>query len=284
MTSQSIPGSKFAVWKRLQGMKAAGKKIVSAALYTALEARLFAPYLDFILVGDSLAMTVYGHGTTQAATLEMMVAHTADVVRWAGQTPVVMDLPESCYHTTADAMTVSRYAMARTGCAAVKLEGGAEKGYMIEYLTWAGIPVIGHIGLMPSHFGKNDPFAIERNEERLRRDALAVQASGAVAIVIEGAEEGAAGRVARVLTIPSIGIGASPDCAGQILVLYDLLGLRTTSKIPRFVRLFKQPGMTAAQAVKAYRDAVRDGSFPDREKECYHPRAPKPEGSVYGAG
>ncbi len=277
-------------WSILARMKEEGRKITSLALYDSQTAKMAAPHLDFILVGDSVAMTVHGHKTTRAATMQMMLLHGCDVVAGAGETPVIVDMPECSYHNVDDAMKAARLIRERTKCAALKLEGGEEKAEIIRRIVQDGHPVMGHIGLMPSHFGEDDKYVIsgrgQEKADQLIQDAWAVQNAGAFAIVIEGSVEPVSSYLAKELSIPTIGIGASPDCSGQILVLPDVLGHKTDAlaRPPKFARCFREKGMTDAQAVAAYSAAVRDGTFPDREQHCFPVRPQDGEIVLYGRG
>lgn len=263
-------------WGILQQMKEAEDKIVSLALYHPETAKMAAPYLDFILVGDSVAMTVHGYSTTQKATMEMMILHGQWVVSGAeDRAPVVVDMPACSYKTDVAALLNARALVRETGASAVKLEGGKEKAEAIRCIVIEGIPVMAHIGLMPSHFGEEGGYKTvgysQKEADALIADALAVEEAGAFAVVLEGVAEPVAKYLTEILTIPTIGIGASPDCSGQILVINDVLGLKTSalSKPPKFAKCFKEEGMSDKQAVAAYAKAVTGGAFPDRKLHCF---------------
>ncbi len=272
-------------WRFLQEMKNAGLKIVSLTAYTCQEARITAPHVDFLLVGDSVAMIKYGHGTTRAATMPMMIEHGSDVVKCAGKTPVVVDLPECAYQTKSDALKYSQTIMVETGCAAIKLEGGVEMAETIELLTEHGIPVMGHIGLLPSKYDEGQKFIIsgkgQEAAERLIEDARAVERAGAFAVVLEGSIEPVARHIAKnILSIPAIGSGATPDASGQILGNRDIWAPETEWR-PKFAMSFSKEGEDQEQAVLLYALAVRRGEFPDRRKQCY-PYDPAKHGPLTG--
>ncbi len=267
-------------WGVLQRMKDEGRKIVALTAYSARQAHLIAPWVDFMLVGDSVAMVWHKHKTTQAATVEMMVRHGGSVVGASYPlTPVVVDMPECAYKNKSDALRFASEIMKKTGCQAVKLEGGVEMAETVQALVERGIPVMGHIGLLPSKFGADDKYCLsgkgQKAAQKLVNDAKAIQEAGAFAVVIEGSMKPVVDFiVANVLTIPSIGIGASPNCSGQILVNRDIWG-KPEDWRPKFAKCFRQPGKSRQEAVIAYAKAVRSGAFPDAQKNCYHPNVEK---------
>jgi len=278
-------------WGVLQQMKAAGRKIVSLTAYTRWQSRLIAPHVDFMLVGDSVAMVWYKRKTTQDATLDMMIRRAKKVVKARGKTPVVVDMPECCYAFSDDASDAIKTAkrqealeaaqriMKETGCQAVKLEGGVEMAETVRLLVENGIPVMGHIGLLPSKFGANDPYKIagkgQEAAQKLVDDAVAIQKAGAFAIVIEGSVEPVASFICKkVLTIPTIGIGATPDADGQILVNADAwkqVKAGEKRKI-KFAPSFRLNGRSLLSAVKLYAASIRNGIFPHRVDHCYNPQ------------
>src|SRR5271167_252200 len=203
-----------------------GTPIVGLTAYTAPIARLLDPHVDFMLVGDSLAMVVYGFDSTLPVTLEMMIAHGAAVMRGSARALVVVDLPFGSYQESPErAFRNAARILAETGCAAVKLEGGEEMAETVRFLTRRGVPVMGHVGLMPQSVNAAGGFKVqgrgERQAERVAADAAAVAEAGAFAIVIEGTIEKVARAITAAVPVPTIGIGASPACDGQILVTDD---------------------------------------------------------------
>ncbi len=219
-----------------------GSPIVGLTAYTAPIAQLLDPHVDFLLVGDSLGMVVYGFDSTLPVTVDMMIAHGAAVTRGSAQALVVVDMPFGSYQESREqAFRSAARILAETGCAAVKLEGGAEMADTVRFLTERGVPVMGHVGLMPQSVNAAGGFKVQgrdqRQAERVSADAAAIAEAGAFALVIEGTIEPVARAITASISIPTIGIGASPMCDGQILVTDDVLGLFTRFK-PRFVRRY----------------------------------------------
>lgn len=243
--------------------------IVVLTCYTAPMATLLDPHVDVLLVGDSLGMVVYGFDSTLPVTLEMMIAHGAAVVRGSRRAAVVVDLPFASYQESPQqAFRSAARVMQETGCAAVKLEGGAEMADTIDFLTQRGVPVMGHVGVTPQSVhtlggygarGKRDEEAI-----KLHADACAVADAGAFSIVIEGVVARVAEELTAAVAVPTIGIGASPQCDGQVLVTEDAMGLFSAFK-PKFVRRFAELGGEVDRAAAAYADAVRARLFPGPE-------------------
>jgi len=245
--------------------------IVCLTAYTAPMARLLDPHVDMLLVGDSLGNVIYGFETTLPVTLELMIAHGAAVVRGSEHACVVVDMPFATYQESPQsAYRNAARLMAETGCAAVKLEGGVEMAETIAFLTQRGIPVCGHIGLQPQSVNATGLRAQGRGEDEAKRilaDALAVEAGGAFALVVEGTLEPVARAVSEALAIPTIGIGASPACDGQVLVSDDLLGLFTEFR-PRFVKRYAELAGAVSTAAAAYAADVRARRFPAME-HCF---------------
>jgi len=242
---------------------------VCLTAYTTPVAQRLDPYVDLLLVGDSVAMVVYGMGTTRDVTLETMIAHGAAVVRGAKRACVIVDLPRGSYerspqHAYASACQV----MDRTGAQGVKLEGGVELAATIRHLVERGIPVMGHVGLLPQRASHRNEFKIQgRDQQSFQRvldDGRTVAAAGAFALVIEGTIEPLARDLTRAVDIPTIGIGASPACDGQILVTDDLVGL-FSDFTPRFVKRYAEVGETIERAAAVYADDVRARRFPGPE-------------------
>lgn len=239
--------------------------IVALTAYTAPMAALVDAHAEVILVGDSLGMVVHGLPSTLGVTLEMMILHGQAVMRGSSRALVVIDMPFGSYEESpGQAFRNAARVMAETGCAAVKLEGGAAMAETIAFLTGRGIPVMAHIGLTPQATNVLGGFKTQGRDESTwpahLADAKAVAEAGAFSVVIEGVTEPLADRITDSVAIPTIGIGASARCDGQILVLDDMLGL--SGRVPRFVREFGNLGTSAAEAIAAYAAAVKDRSFP----------------------
>lgn len=256
-----------------------GEKIVMLTAYTTPMARNMDGHVDAILVGDSLGMVVYGMDDTLGVTLDMMINHGRAVVRGSRQSMVVVDMPFNSYHeSAAQAMRNAGRVLAETGAQAVKLEGGAEMADTIAFLEARGVPVLAHIGLMPQHKNRMGGFTAQgrtdTGADRIFNDALAVARAGAFGIVIEGVAEPLGRRITDAVDIPTIGIGASPACDGQILVGEDILGM-FDDYTPRFVKRYAAVNETIVKAVQAYASDVRSGAFPAPE-HCFGPAAQKP--------
>lgn len=243
--------------------------IVALTAYTAPMARLMDPHCDLLLVGDSLGMVVYGMDSTLAVTPEMMIAHGQAVVRGSQNACVAIDLPFGSYQQSPQqAFAVSAEIMAKTGAGCVKLEGGVEMAETVAFLTQRGIPVIGHIGLKPQSVHTHGGFrTVGRGSEaeQVMQDAKAIEEAGAFSLVIESTMEPLAREITEALSIPTIGIGASPACDGQVLVAEDMLGL-FPDFTPRFVKRFANLGEQVDKAVAEYAQAVRNRSFPGPEQ------------------
>lgn len=235
-------------------------------------ARTLDPHCDLLLVGDSVGMVLHGLDSTLAVTVDMMVLHGTAVMRGSALACVIVDLPFGSYgESLAQAYRTAARVMAETGCSGVKLEGGQEMAATVAFLVERGIPVLGHVGLKPQsvhgHGGFRAQGRTDAEADAVLADALAVQASGAFATVLEGTIEPVARRVAEALDIPVIGIGASPACGGQILVTDDMLGLGT-GPMPRFVKQYAQLDAEVGRAAAAYAADVRARRFPTPE-QCY---------------
>ena len=244
------------------------EKIVSLTAYHAHTARLIDPHVDFLLVGDSLGMVMHGYETTVPVPLELMIMHGAAVVRGSRRALVIVDMPFGSYEESPPvAFRNAVRIMKETGCGAVKLEGGRRMAETITYLVERGIPVMAHIGLTPQSVNVMGGFKTQgrhRNEwAAIEADAAAVAEAGAFAVVLEGMAELLAAKITRAISIPTIGIGASAECDGQILVLEDMLGL--SPSVPKFVKKFAELGGAIEDAVKDYAAEVRDRQFPAKE-------------------
>lgn len=245
-----------------------GEKIVCLTAYTTPMARLVDAACDLVLVGDSVGMVLHGLDSTVQVTMEMMILHGRAVRRGLARALMVVDMPFGSYEASPErAFDNAARLMAETGCSAVKLEGGVTIAPIIAFLAARGIPVMAHIGLTPQAVHGFGGYRVQgRGEDagRLLADARAVQEAGAFAVVLEKVAEPAARRITGELDIPTIGIGASAACDGQVLVVDDMLGLFTAFR-PKFARRFAELGQTADAAIAAYAQAVRDGSFPGPE-------------------
>ena len=249
-----------------------GAPIVGLTAYTAPIAQLLDPHVDFLLVGDSVGMVVYGFESTVPVTVDMMIAHGAAVMRGSSRALVVVDLPFGSYQESREqAFRTASRIMAETGCAAVKLEGGAEMAETVRFLVQRGVPVMGHVGLMPQSVNAAGGFKVQgrgqHQAERVAADAAAIADAGAFSLVIEGTVEPVARAITEAVSIPTIGIGASPACDGQILVTEDVLGLFTQFK-PRFVKRYAELAPLIAAAAAEYAADVRARRFPGPE-HCF---------------
>lgn len=250
--------------------------IVCLTSYHAHTARLIDPYVDLLLVGDSLGMVMYGMETTLGVTLDMMIAHGAAVVRGAEKALIVVDLPFGTYEESpSQAFHNAARTLKETGCQAVKLEGGVRMAETVKYLIERGIPVMGHIGLTPQNVNVMGGYKTQGREQQqwpeLEADAQALAEAGAFAIVLEGMAAELADRISGQIGVPTIGIGASAGCDGQILVTEDMLGLSPT--VPKFVKEFATLGAQIAGAAEAYANDVRSRKFPE-EQHTYAMKKP----------
>ncbi len=257
--------------RSVRDFRKGGDPIVCLTAYTAPIAKLLDPHADILLVGDSLGMVLYGLPSTLAVSLDMMIAHGAAVMRGSERACVMVDMPFGSYQESpAQAFRNAARILAETGAAAVKLEGGVEMAETIRFLVSRGIPVCGHIGLMPQSVNASGFRAQGRDEAELaglRDDARAVAATGAFAMVIEGTYEAAARELTGLVDIPTIGIGASPACDGQVLVSDDMLGL-FTDFTPRFVKRYANLAEDIGRAAESYAADVRARRFPGPE-HCF---------------
>ncbi len=242
--------------------------IVSLTAYTTPMARLMDDACDFVLVGDSLGMVLHGMTSTLGVTLDMMVMHGQAVARGLSSAMLVIDMPFGSYEESpAQAFGNAAHIMRETGAAAVKLEGGLHMAKTIAFLVKRGIPVMAHIGLTPQSINTLGGYKVQGRDdeaEALMADARAVADAGAFSVVLEKVPARLADEVTAEIAIPTIGIGASAGCDGQILVVDDMLGLFTTFK-PKFVKRFASLGEDAEAAIKAYAEEVRTRAFPARE-------------------
>ncbi len=242
--------------------------IVCLTCYHAHTARLLDNHVDLMLVGDSLGMVMHGMETTLGVTLELMILHCQAVMRGSSRALIVLDMPFGSYEESPRiAFRNASRAMKETGCTAVKLEGGQRMAETIHYLSQRGIPVMAHIGLTPQMVQVMGGFRTQGRDEAewpaLEADAKAVADAGAFSVVLEGMAEPLAAKITHAIPIPTIGIGASPECDGQILVMEDMLGLNPHP--PRFVREYAQMGPDIEAAVTTYAEDVRSRKFPGKE-------------------
>ena len=256
----------------LAKMKAAGEKIAMLTCYDASFAQACdAAGVDSILVGDSLGNVVQGHETTLSVTVEHIAYHTACVVRGCRRPLIIADLPFGSFQESPQLAYRNAVELMQAGAQMVKLEGGVKRAETTRFLTQRGIPVCAHVGLTPQSVHQLGGYRIQGKDasgaEKLLADALAQEQAGATLIVLEAIPAPLAEQVTEQLAIPTIGIGASQACSGQVLVLHDMLNI-SPGKKARFVRNFMEGQSTIAGAIAAYVAAVRDGSFPGPE-HCY---------------
>ena len=242
-----------------------GAPIVALTAYHAHTARIIDPYVDMLLVGDSLGMVMHGYETTVPVPLKLMIMHAQAVVRGSTRALVVVDMPFGSYEESPTiAFRNAARVLKETGCGAIKIEGGAHMAETIRYLSDRGIPVMSHIGMTPqavNMIGSFKPRGRFRSEwAAFEEDARAVAEAGAFAVVLEALAELLAARITKQISIPTIGIGASAECDGQILVLEDMLGL--SPRVPKFVKEYAQIGEAIENAVKSYANEVRARVFP----------------------
>jgi 3-methyl-2-oxobutanoate hydroxymethyltransferase len=244
-------------------MKQRGEKISMLTAYDFTIAKLLDNAgVDMLLVGDSLGMVVQGHETTIPVTLQQMIYHGEMVARAAERAMVVVDLPFPHGQLgVRQTLQVSARIIKRTGCHAVKLEGGAEQAETIRAMVDAGIAVIAHVGLRPQSVHALGGYRVQRDAEKLLKDARAAESAGAFCVLMECVPQDLARQVTRELTVPTIGIGAGADCDGQVLVTNDMLGL-VVDRVPKFVRSQTNLAQQISEAVSRHNSAVRDGSFP----------------------
>ena len=242
--------------------------IVSLTAYHAHTAAIVDKYADFMLVGDSLGMVMHGMDSTIGVPLDLMIMHGRAVVRGSKQALVVVDMPFGTYEESPSvAFRNAAKIMKETACGAVKLEGGRRMAETIRFLADRGIPVMAHIGLTPQAINTMGGFKTQGRDVAqwplIKEDAHAVTEAGAFAVVLEGIVEPLAAEITREIAIPTIGIGASKECDGQILVLEDMLGLNP--RVPKFVKKYGQVGDAIEAAVAAYAEDVKARAFPTEE-------------------
>ncbi|QIE45862.1 3-methyl-2-oxobutanoate hydroxymethyltransferase [Pseudohalocynthiibacter aestuariivivens] len=245
-----------------------GTPLVSLTAYTTPMARMMDDHCDFVLVGDSVGMVLHGLPSTLGVTMEMMILHAKAVARGLQKAMMVVDMPFGSYEESpAQAFRNAARLMAETGAAAVKLEGGVHMADTIAFLVARGVPVMAHIGLTPQSINTLGGYKVQGRAdqaEALLSDARAVADAGAFSVVLEKVPASLADRITAEVAIPTIGIGASAGCDGQILVVDDMLGLFTAFK-PKFVKRYATLGEQGEAAIAAYADEVRKRSFPSEE-------------------
>jgi len=249
-----------------------GRPLACLTAYSKPMAQWLDPHMDLLLVGDSLAMVIYGLETTRGISLDAMINHGAAVIRGSDRACVIVDLPHGTYEDSPEqALASSQRVMAETGAQGIKLEGGVNMAATIRLLTDNDIPVLGHIGLLPQKAESRGGFKIQGKDDegwkQVFKDAQAVTEAGAFAIVIEGTVEALAREITEAIPVPTIGIGASPACDGQILVTEDTLGL-FSDFTPKFVKRYAELGGEVEAAAKAYAEDVQERRFPELD-HCF---------------
>ncbi len=276
-TPVPVPGKRMTA-PSIRGRKIDGKTaqpIVMLTAYTMRMAQLLDPHCDMLLVGDSLGQVIYGLPSTIPVTMEMMCAHGAAVVRGSWHSLVAVDMPFGSYEASPEqAFASASRIMKETGCAAVKLEGGEAMAPTIEFLSQRGIPVIGHVGLTPQAVNVLGGYAARGKDvdeaKHIEADARAIASAGAFCMVVEGVMEEIATRIAGSVEVPIIGIGASSECDGQVLVIDDMLGM--FERTPRFVKRYDDLAGRIGEAARVYAEEVRNRAFPSPD-QTYRPKS-----------
>ena len=251
-----------------------GEPLVMLTAYTARQAQLLDAHCDLLLVGDSLGQVIYGLPSTIPVTLDMMANHAAAVVRGSYHAVVVVDMPFGSYEASKEqAFESAARLLKESGAAAVKLEGGEAMTETVGFLSARGIPVMGHVGLTPQAVNALGGYGArgrsDAEADKIVSDAKALDAAGAFAIAVEGVVEPIAIAVTEAVSCPTIGIGASARCDGQVLVTEDMLGM--FERVPRFVKKYEDIASTISQTVERYATEVRDRSFPSAD-QTYQPK------------
>lgn len=248
--------------------------VVMLTAYTARQAQLLDAHCDLLLVGDSLGQVIYGLPSSVPVTLDMMAAHGAAVVRGSWHAAVIVDMPFGSYEGSPEqAFASAARLLKETGCAGVKLEGGEAMAETVAFLSQRGIPVMGHVGLTPQAVNQLGGYGARgRSEAEARKilaDAVALDQAGAFAIVIEGVVEPLAIEITQAVSCPTIGIGGSAQCDGQVLVAEDMLGM--FERVPRFVKRYADVASVISAAAEAYACEVRSRTFPGPD-QTYQPK------------
>ena len=251
------------------GARKGGTPVVCLTAYTTPMARMLDPHVDLLLVGDSLGMVLYGLDSTLGVNLDMMIAHGQAVMRGSQAACVIVDMPFGTYQESREqAFRNCAQVMADVRCQGIKLEGGEEMAETVDLLVRCGIPVMGHVGLTPQSVNAFGGFKAQGRDEaaadRICNDARAIAGAGAFAIVVEGVPEPLGRRITEEISVPTIGIGASPACDGQVLVTEDILGLFGDFK-PKFVKRYAELTPTVEEAARRYAAEVRAREFPSAE-------------------
>ena len=258
-----------AIRRRKSSREGGGEPLVMLTAYTVRTAQLLDPHCDMLLVGDSLGQVIYGLPSTVPVTLQMMAAHGAAVVRGSYHAVVVIDMPFGSYEASPQqAFESAAFLLKETGAAAVKLEGGEAMAPTVRFLSERGIPVMGHVGLTPQAVNVLGGYGARGKSEaeaaKIVADATAIAEAGAFAVVIEGVMEPIAIRITQAIACPTIGIGASAQCDGQVLVAEDMLGL--FERTARFVKRYDDMAGRISAAAEAYAGEVRARAFPGPEQ------------------
>ena len=271
VNAAKINGLSGAEWRpvtvpEFQAAKARGQRLTMLTAYDYTMARLLdAAGVDSLLVGDSLGMVVQGQPDSLGVTLDEMIYHSRLVMRGVRRALVVTDLPFMSYQVSPQqALESAGRLIKEGGVHAVKLEGGVRVAPAVAAITSADIPVIGHVGLTPQSVRRLGGFKVQRDAERILEDALAIEAAGAFALVVECVPADLATQITAAVKVPTIGIGAGPGCDGQVLVTPDVLGMFDELR-PRFVKHYAEVGREIIRAAEAYCREVREGTFPDTE-------------------
>jgi len=256
----------------LHAMKRRGERIAALTCYDASFTRVLeAAGVDLFIIGDSLGMVLLGYGSTGPVSMEDMVYHAASVARAGRHSYRVVDLPKGSYEAPGQALANAQRLMEAGGADMVKLEGGTARAAIVAHLARHGVPVCGHIGLLPQSVERPEDYRVQGRDTAaaaaILADARALQDAGAGLLVMECIPAPLGAEVTAAVSMPTIGIGAGPGCDGQVLVLHDMLGI-TTGRLPRFVENFLQDSGSIPAAVAAYVRAVKDGSYP-APRHCY---------------
>jgi 3-methyl-2-oxobutanoate hydroxymethyltransferase len=254
-----------------------GTPLVVLTAYTTPVARLVDPHCDIALVGDSVGMVLHGLPSTLQVSMEMMLMHGQAVARGLSKAMMVIDMPFGAYEEGREqAFRNASRLMSETGASAIKLEGGEHMAETIRFLTQRGVPVMAHVGLTPQAVNVIGGYRVQgrgNDSGRIRNDAVSVAEAGAFSVVLEKVPDALAREITRSVEIPTIGIGASADCDGQVLVVDDMLGLFTAFR-PKFVKRYAELGLEADRAIAAYAADVRARAFPATE-HLFGDEAPK---------
>ena len=240
------------------------EKLVMITAYDALFAKLFAPFVDMLLVGDSLNMSFAGRKDTLSATMDQMLYHTKAVCAGAPQSFVIFDMPYGSYTDPTTALQNAIRVYQESDADAIKLEGGEEKAPIVKHLVQNGVAVMGHIGLLPQHVRGEGGYKVVHDQNRLLGDAQALEEAGVFALILEGVKATLAKDITDSVSIPVIGIGAGTDVDGQVLVWSDMLGLFEEFK-PKFVKKYCEGARLVKEAVQRYANEVKSSQFPDKD-------------------